>query len=273
MSKSQYLSPNPSKVLYLLAEIQKHLHNGTIRHELSQIVRHTRDKEILDVCRRAAKCLDIHIDARFHKLDEEQHIYSLRTLVKHMKWAKEKFDEVVKLVPNCNPKWVESPFRATEKQLLSLSDYLTRLDKVPDTTDMNGKVIKVGDLVAISCKDEKDRNYDHYGVVIPSAKGFRVAHFFTGSTIRPQNSLVEKGFGYVHETSYEPQWIVKEHHPETIPYSQVEKRIKKSRNTETRVWNKLSYNCEHWAREMFCGQPSCTQLDKWRKRDTETGED
>ena len=31
-----------------------------------------------------------------------------------------------------------------------------------------------------------------------------------------------------------------------------------------RVWNKLSYNCEHWAREMHTGVPDCTQVSKWK---------
>ena len=57
---SKYL--NPAKALYLFADIQNHLHNGTIRHELSQIVKHTRDQEILDVCSRIAQCLGIDLD-------------------------------------------------------------------------------------------------------------------------------------------------------------------------------------------------------------------
>ena len=262
---SQYSNPNPAKVLYLLAEIQKHLHNGTIRHQLNKIVKHTKDSEILGNCDRVAECLDIQLDANFDKLDEDQHIQALKSLANHLKWAKEKFDEVIPLAPECDPKWIESPYRLTELQLVSLSNYLTLLDKVPDAADCEGEVIRVGDLVAISCKDESARDYEHYGVVIQSAKGFRVVHFFTGTTVKPQNSLVEKGFGYIHEITYEPKWMVKQHLPQTIPYIQVQKRIKESRQLEKRVWNKLSYNCEHWAREMFCGQPGCTQLEIWRK--------
>lgn len=262
---SQYSNPNPAKILYLLSEIQKHLHNGTVRNELEKIVKHTKDLEILNNCNRAAECLDIKLDTKFHKLDEDQHIQALKSLVNHLKWAKEKFDEVFSLAPKCDPRWIESPFRSTEIQLLSLSNYLALLDKVPDVADCEGEVIRVGDLVAIACQDEADRDYDHYGVVIQSAKGFRIAHFFTGTTVKPQNSLVEKGFGYIHELAYEPQWLVKKHLPETIPYIHVEQRIKKSRQLEKRVWNKLNYNCEHWATEMFCGQPECTQLEKWRQ--------
>jgi hypothetical protein len=254
-----------AKILYLLGEIQNHLHDGTISHELSQIVKHTRDKEILYICNRSAECLNIKIDTTFYKLKEEQHICSLKTLNKHLKWAKEKFDLVNQLMPECDPKWIESPFRATEIQLITLSNFFTLLDKVSDTTDINGEVIKVGDLVAIPCKDDADRNYDHYGILIASHKGFRIAHFFTGTTVKPQNSIVEKGFGYVHELDYHPQWVVKQHLPHTIPYSQLEERIQESRKLQTRVWNKLLYNCEHWAREMFSGKAECTQLAMWKE--------
>ncbi len=255
-----------AKILYFLGEIQNHLHDGTIKHELIQIVRHTRDREILDICDRSAQCLGFELNINnFHRLNGEQHIHSLKTLVKHLKWAKEKFDEVVKLIPECDSKWIESPFEATEVQLLALSNYFTLLDKVSDTTDINGEVVKIGDIVAIPCKDEAGRSYDHYGVLIPSPKGFRVAHFFTGATIKPQNSIVEKGFGYVHEEDYNDKWIVKQHLPQTVPYSLVEERIKESRKCEKRVWNKLRYNCEHWAREMVNGAPECTQLEMWKE--------
>jgi hypothetical protein len=89
---------------------------------------------------------------------------------------------------------------------------------------------------------------------------FRIAHFYTGPTIKPQNSTAEKGFGYIHELNYEPQWVVKQHLPHNIPYSQVEERIKESKKLALREWNKRLYNCEHWAREMVTGEPDCTQL-------------
>ncbi|MEA5573401.1 hypothetical protein [Calothrix sp. UHCC 0171] len=249
-----------AKILYLLGEIQNHLHDGTIKHELNQIVRHTRDTEIIDICERSSECLGIKLDMNFYKLSREQHIRSLKHLEKHLKWAKEKFDEVIKLIPECDSKWTESPFRETEIQLLFLSKYFILLDKVPDTADINAEVVKIGDLVAISCKDDEDQNYDHYGIIVASSQGFRVAHFFTGATVKPQNSIVEKGFGYVHELNYHPEWVVKQHLPQTVPYSLVEERIKESK-TLNLVWNKLRYNCEHWAREMFNGEPECTQLE------------
>lgn len=257
--------PNPSKLLYLLADIQKHIYNGTIQHELSQIARHTRDQEILNTCDRAAEYLGIEIDSTFKKFDENQLVHSRKVLVNHLTWATERFNEVVKLKDTCDPKWISSPYDATEYQLLMLSDCYTLLDKVPDTTDANGEVIKVGDLVAVLCQDEEGKDYEHYGVVVHSSKGFRVAHFFTGTTVKAQNNISEKGFGYIHEADYEPKWIVKEHLPESIPYVQVEQRIKEARKQEKRIWNKLTYNCEHWAREMFKGQPECTQLQRWKE--------
>lgn len=257
---------HPGKILRWYAEIQEHLHNGTIRHELSQIARHTRDREILEICDRAAGCLDIEIDTDFHKADTQQHFRSLKTLVNHLKKPKEIFDRIIEIIPETDPTWTESIFKSTEFQLLALSNYFALLDKVPDITDNNGEPIKAGNLVAVKCKDESDRDYEHYGVVIPSQKGFRVAHFFTGATVKAQNPLIEKGFGYVHEVEYSMEWIVKEHLPNNIPFSQVEQRIKESRRQEARVWNKLRYNCEHWAREMFDGKPRCTQLEDMRGR-------
>jgi hypothetical protein len=259
---------HPGQILHLFAELQNHLHNGTIRHELNQIARHTKDREILGICNRAAGCLDIEIDAKFHQVNTDQHFHSLKTLVKHIGRAKEIFDHIIKIIPDSDPKWTESLFKATEAQLLALSNYYALLDKMPDVTDFDGEPIKVGDLVALNCKDEKGKDYDHYGIVIPSQQGFRVAHFFTGATVKTQNSLVEKGFGYVHEVPYTMEWIIKEHLPDNISFSQVERRIKESRQQEKRVWNKLSYNCEHWARDMFDDNPRCTQLEELRKNNS-----
>lgn len=257
---------HPGKILRWFAEIQEHLHNGTIRHELSQIAKHTRDREILEICNRAAGCLDIEIDTDFHKTNTNQHFNSLKSLVNHLKKPKEIFDRIIENIPDTDPTWTDALFKATEYQLLALSNYFSLLDKMPDITDINGNPIKVGTLVAVNCRDDSGHYYDHYGVVIPSQKGFRVAHFFTGATVKPQNSLVEKGFGYVHEVDYSMEWIFKEHLPDTIPFSHVEQRIKESRRQEARVWNKLRYNCEHWSREMFNGVPRCTQLEDMRQR-------
>lgn len=72
---------HPGKVIHLFSEIQNHLHNGTISHELNQIAKSTRDKEILEICTRAADCLEIEIDTKFYKVNIEQHSHSLQTLV------------------------------------------------------------------------------------------------------------------------------------------------------------------------------------------------
>ena len=265
MTRKSKSRSHPGKVLHLFAEIQEHLHNGTIHHELSQIARHTRDREILETCTRAAGCLDIEIDTAFHQASTQQHFRSLKTLVNHIKTPKEIFDRIIEIIPESDPKWIEALFKTTEFQLLALSNYFALLDKMPDVTDINGETIKVGSLVAVNCKDESGRDYEHYGVVIPTQQGFRIAHFFTGATVKARNPLVEKGFGYVHEVEYSMEWIVKEYLPDDISFNQVEQRIKESRSQETRVWNKLSYNCEHWARHMFDNHPRCTQLDKWRE--------
>ncbi|MEJ6487497.1 DnaB-like helicase C-terminal domain-containing protein [Nostoc punctiforme UO1] len=49
-------------------------------------------------------------------------------------------------------------------------------------------------------------------------------------------------------------WIVKEHLSDSIPFSQVEGRIKESRKEERRVWNKLSYKAR-------CGSVSLVIVD------------
>ncbi|MHC0068720.1 hypothetical protein ACWATR_38640 [Nostoc sp. UIC 10890] len=256
---------HPGNILNLFAEIQHHLHNGTIHHELSLIAKHTRDKEILDICQKISNCLEIEIDTSFHQNNIEQYFNSVKALINHFQKINDIYNKILEKVSECDPKWIEALFKATESQIVSLSNYYALLDRMPDITDINGEPVKPGDLVAIKCKDEKERNYEHYGIIVPSQKGFRVAHFFTGATIKAQNSLVEKGFGYVHETAYSPDWIIKEHLPEIIPYSHLEGRIKESRNQERRVWNKLSYNCEHWARQMFNGEAKCTQLEDMKK--------
>lgn len=257
-------STNPAKVLHLFADIQDHLQNRVFRHELTQIARNTKDEDIISICKDAAQCLEIEIDTSFHKLDHDQCTHSLKALFNHLKWAKERFDDIVKLKVDLNPKWIDSVFQSTEMQLLDLSNFLTLLDRDHDIHDNNNEVVKIGDLVAVQCVDENSKGYDHYGIVVASSKGFRVAHFFTGSTVKAQNNLVEKGFGYIHELPYSPNWIVRAHIPASITYSQIETRIKESRKLSKRVWNKLSYNCEHWAREMLTGKPECTQMSKWK---------
>lgn len=213
-----------------------------------------------DICKRAANCLEIRINTRFYRIDYEQCKKSLTTLVRHLKSAKEKFDKVVALVPDLNQKWIGEPFRETQLLLLDISNYLTLLDREHDIYDENDTVVKIGDLVAVNCTDENNKPYKHYGIVVSSSREFRIAHFFTGETVKAQNSIVEKGFGYIHEVRYSSDWLVQEHLPKSIPYSDVEDRIKASRKIDRRVWNKVSYNCEHWAREMFSGKPKCTQL-------------
>lgn len=150
--------------------------------------------------------------------------------------------------------------------MLVLTDCIGILDRIPAWTDLNGEVIKAGDLVAIRCKDEQDQEYDHYGVLEVTPHGLSVAHFFTGRTVKPGNTLSETGWGYIHQLPYDPAWIVQEHLSlNGSSYAQVEERINNSRKDKKRLWKKLTYNCEHWAREMFSGEPTCTQSEKFKE--------
>lgn len=259
-----YSNPNPAKALHLFADIQNHLHNGAVKNELSQILKHTQDQEIVDICHRFAEGLDIQLETKFEKLDLDQCRRSVTALANQLKRPKQRFDEIIKIRSTTNPKWIDSVFRSTELLMVELANYIVLLDREHDIHDAAGEVIRIGDLVAVPCKDEEGRDYDHYGVLIPSNKGFRVAHFFTAETVKPTNSLSEKGFGYVHEVPYKSDWLVKSHLPEDISFSQIEARIRNSRQQSKRVWNKLNYNCEHWAREMWSGEAKCTQLENYR---------
>ncbi|MEA5511146.1 hypothetical protein VB715_15335 [Crocosphaera sp. UHCC 0190] len=81
--------------------------------------------------------------------------------MKHLKWAKAKFDKVVELVPDLNQKWIEEPFKETQLLLLDISNCITLLDREHDIYDQNDRVIKIGDLVAVHCTDENNKPYNH----------------------------------------------------------------------------------------------------------------
>lgn len=234
---------NPAKIIRLFADIQNHLYSRKIQHELSQIARHTRDRKIIGICQRTANFLEIEINTTFHQDKAEQIHNSVRTLLNHLKWAKERFDDVIKLMPDYNSKWTNALFQATEEQLVYLSQEFIRLDRKPDIYDRKENEIYPGDLVAYPCKDDNEKDYEHYGVVIQGAKGYIVKHFFSGPTVQAQNKLVEKGIGYVHSVSYTPEWIFKEHSPQSVTYQEIKARIDESDNIQNKVWNKLSYNC------------------------------
>jgi hypothetical protein len=75
------------------------------------------------------------------------------------------------------------------------------------------------------------------------------------------------GVGYVHFIPYEDMWLFKER-PEVIREDEIQGRIHRSqeliRQGEDRLWNQLTYNCEHWAREMVSGEARSTQVEELR---------
>ncbi len=261
-----YKCSNPAKILRELSDFQNYIHNGTIEHELNQIAKYTRDPEILIACKNASDCLDISIEYTFKGDNKNQISRSLNTLLEHLKHANEKFDKIVDSKCDYNQKWLNSSFQIIEDQLLDLSNFYINMHKTPDIFDNNGIIVRPGDLVAIRIKNQRGREYDHYGVVIATSQGFRIAHFFTGSTINHSKSH-KLGFGYIHEIEYTPEWNVKEHLPDSASYYEIGKRIGESRKLQNRLWSLRSYNCEHWAREMVSGQPDCTQR---RRRSSST---
>jgi hypothetical protein len=262
---------SPSKhpqALSILAEIQCHIYDNTIPREVNRIAKRTKDKFILDVCNRIAVHLGIEIDLSLDKINPNKQERNIKALANHLNWANQRFKDVEKIKDECDSKWISSVFKETQLQLLNLSNYYILLDKIPDITDLHGEVVELGDLVFIPCKDEKGNSYDHYGIVIATPQGFNVTHFFTGQTVRSQNSLVEWGFGYVQQVEYQPQWIVKQHLRSLdipVPYHRIIERIEYSKSQDRKIWDKHKYNCEHWAREMFSGMPKCTQI-KDKKR-------
>ncbi len=61
-------------------------------------------------------------------------------------------------------------------QVARVSQLIILLDREPDICDKKGNVIRPNDLVVYLCKDEKDRDYEHYGVVKGTQNAYRVAH-------------------------------------------------------------------------------------------------
>lgn len=80
------------------------------------------------------------------------------------------------------------------------------------------------------------------------------------------------GIGYVHLACYTPDWLFKERpekeHPEKASDIQIEARIQNSRekilSAKDPLWNLLSYNCEHWAREIVYDEAIATQCEERR---------
>ncbi len=264
------MNPNPSRVLRLFAETQDRVYDGdTIKKMISQIARHTKDRKVIVNCEAIADLLQLEFDQAFLRNDVNQHNDAVRKLQNHVTWVHEKYKEVKPFLENCDPIWYTRLQEATDAQLARLSQLVSLLSAVPDICDLEGNVIRPNDLVIYPSKDQEDRVYDHYGIVRATPHGYTVAHFFTGETIRPEGRIAEVGIGYVHFTSYKAEWLFKER-PESISDSQIEARIHESRqkfiDAKDKLWNKLLYNCEHWAREMVYGEARSIQVENLRSK-------
>jgi len=269
------MNPNPSKVLRLFAETQDRLFDGdTIKKAISQIAKHTKDHKVIVNCEAIANLLEIDFDQAFLRNDVNQHYEAIKKLQNHIVWVNEKYKEIKSFTGNCDPKWFTSLQQVTDAQLARLGQLASLLTSVPDICDLQGNVIRPNDLVIYPSQDQEGRTYEHYGIVRATHQGYSVAHFFTGETIKPEGRVAEVGIGYVHFTVYKAEWLFKER-PESISDSQIESRIHESRQkfieAKDKLWNKLLYNCEHWAREMVYGEPKSTQIESLRTRTRESG--
>lgn len=256
---------NPAKILHLFGQLQEHIYNGVIQRELNNTLKYIRDPKIHKITQEIADFLGLEITETFQKENNSKFRNIHKELINHFKQTKNKYEKIVELLPKYDSKWTENLYKVTEQQVLFLSQQLVKLDCEPGVYDINENEIIPGDLVAYNCHDQDGKEYEHYGVVMHSSKGLVVKHFFSGPTIKAQNPLVEKGIGYIHSISYTPEWLFKEHPPENTNYQEIQKRIEESSEITNKVWNKLRYNCEHWAREMVEGVPRCTQIDRMKE--------
>ncbi|OUL26851.1 hypothetical protein [Nostoc sp. 106C] len=269
------MNPNPSKILRLFAELQDCLYHGdTVKNAITQICKHTRDESIIKTCQVIAEVLEIKFDINFAQVNTDSHFQAVHQLQKHLNWVMQKYEEIQKCVNEYNPKWSDPLLKIIDTELARLSQLIILLDREPDICDHKGNLIRPNDLVVYPCKDEQGRDYDHYGVVRATARGYRIAHFFTGKTVKPTGKIVSVGIGYVHFAPYTPDWLFKERpeqkHPEKASDIEIEARIQKSREkilcAKDTLWNLLNYNCEHWAREMVYNEPSSTQAEQIKAR-------
>jgi hypothetical protein len=263
---------HPGKILRLFAEVQDHLYHGnTIKRYLEQLARHTNDPKILETCDAIAELLSISIEKEFSHIDKGWRVDAVNRLKAHSRWATDKYREVRQEVPEYDSAWTEPILAIMDPQLARLSQLIILLDTEPAICDSQGNVIYVNDLVVVPCEDTEGRPYEHYGVVRPTPSGYHIAHFFTGDTVKLRNRVSDVGIGYVHFIAYSDEWLFKER-SEVIREDQIHARISNSqekiRKGEDNLWNKLTYNCEHWAREMVSGQPRSTQIEKLRQRPT-----
>lgn len=256
---------NPAKIIHLFGDLQQHIYNGVIQRELNNIIKYVKDPKIHRISQEIADFLDLGITEAFQKENISRFKAVYKNLINHFKQTRKKHEQIIKLLPKYNSKWTDSLYKVTEQQVLFLSQQLVKLDCEPSVYDLDENEIIPGDLVAYPCHDQEGKEYEHYGVVMHSSTGLVVKHFFSGPTVKARNSLVEKGIGYIHSISYTPEWLFKQHPPENTNYQEIQTRIEKSSEISNKVWNKLRYNCEHWAREMVEGLPSCTQIERMKQ--------
>jgi hypothetical protein len=257
-------SNNPARIIHEFGNLQDHLYNHVIRHELTHAIKSIKDPKIIAVCQEIANYFGIEIKEYCKNENLSWYKGAVKNLVNHLKKANEKYAEILSFLPEYDKEWTEGLFKATEKQLIYLSELFIKLDCEPSVYDREGNEILPGSLVAYPCEDQEGRYYEHYGVVMHSSKGLVVKHFFSGPTVKGRNSLVEEGIGYVHSVPYSSEWLFKDHPPENVTYQDIQKRIEISNQIKNKIWNKFKYNCEHWAREMVTSIPECIQIDKFK---------
>ncbi|MBD2300158.1 hypothetical protein [Nostoc sp. FACHB-190] len=266
------ISSNPSKILRLFADLQDRLYeHNTVKNAITQICNHTKDQNIIKTCQTIADILDIELNFNFNNVHTAVHFQAVQQLHNHQNHVISKYQEIKNNINNYNPKWTAPLLEIIDTQIARLSQLIILLDREPDICDNQGSLIRPNDLVIYPCKDENDRDYEHYGIVRATPNGYRVAHFFTGKTVKPEGKIVSVGIGYIHFAHYSPEWLFKERPEQENPHNssdlQTEMRIQASRekilNSQDPLWNLLNYNCEHWAREMVYGEAKSTQvLDK-----------
>ncbi len=258
-------SSNQARIIHEFGNLQDHLYNHVIRHELTHAVKNIKDPKIIAICQEIADYFGIEIKEYCKKENLSWYKGAVKNLTNHLKKANEKYAEILHFLPEYDAEWTEGLFKATEKQLIYLSQLFIKLDCEPSVYDQEENEIFPGSLVAYPCEDQEGRYYEHYGVVMHSSQGLVVKHFFSGPTVKGRNQLVEEGIGYVHSVPYISAWLFRDHPPENIAYQDIQKRIDESDQKLNKIWNKLRYNCEHWAREMVEGKARCTQIDKLKE--------
>lgn len=267
------MNPNPSNLLRLFAELQDRLYeHDTVKKAIHQICSHTKDHSIIKTCQAIADILEIELNHNFDKINTDVHFHAVKKLQNHQNHVIHKYKEIQQHINNYNAKWSDPLLNIIDTQLARLSQLILLLDGEPDICDNKGNVIRPNDLVIYPCKDEHDRNYEHYGVVRATPNGYRVAHFFTGETVKPEGKIVSVGIGYIHFAQYSPDWLFKERpeqeNPQKASGIEIEARIQASRekilSAKDPLWNLFSYNCEHWAREMAYNEPKSTQAEERR---------